>query len=194
MSQHPESNATDPGQPCLPLARRLRAVLATVPLQRHQDLIQDTAAELGVDILQCAAALLHLLQADANPQPNSPKPTDCPAPNLKMIRYRLDIGSQHQLSMEQLKKTLVAESGVDKNNIHNITIRGTYTLIDMPDAMPQDIYQHLKSVELNGRQLDIKRVKPRKKRPITNHRGKTLNSLHETAKPEPLIENRRAGL
>jgi len=175
------------------LAERLRTVLATVPLQRHQSIIQDMAAELGVDILPCAAALLHLVQPNANLNPELPKPSNCPAPNLKMIRYRLDIGSQHQLSMEQLIKIMVTESGVDKNNINNISIRDSYTLIDLPDAMPQDIFQHLRSVELNGRKLGIKRVKPRKKRHNAHLRGKSVNR-HEPQRPESNNDNRQPGL
>jgi hypothetical protein len=81
-----------------------------------------------------------------------------------MVRYRLDIGSQHQITLEDLKKILVDESGVDKNNIANVSIRNLYTLIDLPDAMPPDIFQHLKLVEFNQQKLDIKRVKSRNKK------------------------------
>ncbi len=194
MNQHPPPYSQDPRQPYPLLAERLRTVLAAVPLQPHQDIVQHIAAELGVDILRCAAALLHLLQPNATPNPDFPKPTTAPAANLKMIRYRLDIGSQHQLSMEPLIKILVEESGVDKKHINNLSIRSAYTLIDLPDAMPQDIYQHLKTVEINGRKLDIKRVKVRKKRHNAVHRGKTVNNPHDTPKPEPNIQNRQAGL
>jgi hypothetical protein len=139
---------------------------------------------LGTDVLQCAAALLHLLQtSEDHPQP-LPKPSTPIQPLIKMVRYRLDIGIQHQLTVEQLKKVLVDESGVDKNNIANISIRSVYTLIDLPDAMPQDIYLHLKSVEINQRKLDIKRVKTRKKRHGGHHhRGKFRDSKSENTEP-----------
>jgi len=61
--------------------------------------------------------------------------------------------------LEQLKKVLIEESGVDKNNINNVNIQGDYTLVDLPDAMPPDIFQHLKSVEINQHKLDIRRVR-----------------------------------
>ena len=107
-------------------------------------------------------------------QPSVPDPVSVPLEpvnTIKMVRYRLDVGSQHQLNIETLKKVLVEESGVDKNNINNINIRGLYTLIDLPDAMPPDIFQHLKTVEINARPLAIKRVKSRfKKRSNFNRR------------------------
>ncbi|MGZ4980128.1 MAG: DbpA RNA binding domain-containing protein [Methylobacter sp.] len=94
-------------------------------------------------------------------------------PSIKMVRYRLDVGSQHQITSEELKKILIEESGVDKNNINNINIQGDYTLVELPDEMPQDIFLHLKSVEIKQRKLDIKRVKARnKKRNNYGRRGR----------------------
>jgi len=94
-------------------------------------------------------------------------------PSIKMIRYRLDVGSKHRVTSEELKKILIEESGVDKNNINNINIQGEYTLVELPDEMPQDIFLHLKSVEIKQRKLDIKRVKARnKKRNNYNRRGR----------------------
>jgi hypothetical protein len=86
-----------------------------------------------------------------------------------MVRYRLAVGSQHQLTLETLKQVLVEESGVDKNNINNVKIQDLYTLIDLPDQMPLDIFQHLKSVEINQHKLDIRRVKARNKKRGFSH-------------------------
>ncbi len=85
-------------------------------------------------------------------------------PVIKLVRYRLDLGVQHDLDVQELKKVLVEESGVDVKNIANVRIQDTYTLIDLPDEMPQEIFHHLKSVEINGQKLDIRRVKPRNKK------------------------------
>lgn len=90
-------------------------------------------------------------------------------PSIKMVRYRLDVGSKHQVTSEELKKILIEESGVDKNNINNINIQGDYTLVELPDEMPQDIFLHLKSVEIKQHKLDIKRVKVRNKRRSNNY-------------------------
>jgi DbpA RNA binding domain len=147
------------------LKANLRQILKTQPLDRQRALLQTVAEELETDILDCAAALLYHWQT-----PTMANPPEKNTLSVKMVRYRLDIGAQHQLCVEQLQKLLVEESGVDKNNIANVTIRNVYTLIDLPDAMPPDIFQHLKTVEINQRKLDIKRVKNRKKRGIAPHR------------------------
>lgn len=90
---------------------------------------------------------------------------------IKMVRYRLDVGCQHQVTLEELKKVLIEESGVDKNNINVIAIQDDYTLVELPDEMPQDIFMHLKSVEIQQHKLDIKRVKIRHKK-RGNNRGR----------------------
>ncbi|MGZ4957397.1 MAG: DbpA RNA binding domain-containing protein [Methylobacter sp.] len=90
-------------------------------------------------------------------------------PRIKMVRYRLDVGSKQQVTSEELKKILIEESGVDKNNINNINIQGDYTLVELPDEMPQDIFLHLKSVEIKQHKLDIKRVKSRNKKRSNNY-------------------------
>jgi hypothetical protein len=90
--------------------------------------------------------------------------------SIKMIRYRLSVGSKHQVTSEELKKVLIEESGVDKNNINTINIQGDYTLVELPDEMPPDIFLHLKSVEIKLHKLDIKRIKARNKKRGNNHR------------------------
>lgn len=95
-------------------------------------------------------------------------------PSIKMVRYRLGVGCKHQITPEELKRVLIEESGVDKNNVNNINIQSDYTLVELPDEMPQDIFLHLKSVEIKQHKLDIKRVKTRNKRRGNNYnrRGK----------------------
>ncbi len=168
------------------LKNRLQAILADECLDAQRTLIAAIATELDADILECAAALVHLAQTAQKPQKPQPAvaaaktaPAAIP-PNIKMVRYRLDVGSQHQVTLEMLKKRLVDESGVDKNNITNVSIRGLYTLIDLPDAMPPDIFQHLKTVEINQQKLDIRRVKMRNKK-----RGNILNRRGKTRHPKP---------
>jgi hypothetical protein len=102
---------------------------------------------------------------------------------FKMVRYRLSVGCKHQINSEQLKRVLVEESGVDKNNINIVTIQDDYTLVELPDEMPQDIFLHLKSVEIKQYKLDIKRVKLRaKKRNNRSRRKKLAGNTPDQAK------------
>jgi hypothetical protein len=151
----------------------LQQILSKENLASQRGTIETIAAELSINSLDCASALLYLLQSGKNTalieqEINTPVLVTS-QPNIKMVRYRLDVGSKHQLDLDILKQVLVEESGVDKNNIGNVKIQDLYTLIDLPDEMPLDIFQHLKSVEINQQKLDIRRVKSRNKKRGNGH-------------------------
>ncbi len=169
------------------LNKRIKLIIENENIDNHRFVINNIADQLAIDTLTAAAALLHLSQnIEDTLTPSSLKNqtiepqalTHHRTLNIKMVRYRLDVGSQHLITLEQLKRTLVEESGVDKNNINNIKIQSLYTLIELPDEMPADIFQHLKSVEINQRKLDIKRVKTR------NNKRRGNNHLRRTRKPD----------
>lgn len=168
------------------LKNRLQQILASENLDTQRVLLKTMAAELGTELLDLAAALMYLndqdsksFTASAEQKTTHQKEFDSTRPNFKLVRYRLDVGSQHQVTAEELKKILVDESGVDINNINNINIQSLHTLIDLPDNMPQDIFLHLKSVEINHHPLNIKRVKSghnRKRGKNRSRRGRQRNS------------------
>jgi hypothetical protein len=171
--------------------KRLKGQLLHIlsrPLDAQRHAVKAIAEELNADIMTCAAALLYLVQADKPdyqlPCQLSEHQTLLPVAAIKMVRYRLDVGSSHQVTLEDIKKVLVQESGVDKNNIKNVAIRELYTLIDLPDAMPPDIFQHLKTVEINQQKLDIKRVKTRnnKKRGFPRNRRRGASASLQNTK------------
>ncbi len=163
-----------------PLTARLQQILQGENLDAQRAMISDIAAELGVDDLECAAALLYLNQfgnhtVQSLPEQQksvSPPSSESSPAAIKMVRYRLEVGRKHQVTLEALVKLLVDESGVDKNNINNVSIHNLHTILELPDGMPPDIFLHLKSVEINQQKLHIKRLKahPHKKRGNHNFR------------------------
>ena len=113
------------------LNKRIKLIIENENIDNHRSVINNIADQLAIDTLTVAAALLHLSQnIEDTLTPSSLKNqtiepqalTHHRTLNIKMVRYRLDVGSQHLITLEQLKKTLVEESGVDKNNINNIVI------------------------------------------------------------------------
>jgi hypothetical protein len=177
------------------LKNRLQQIINSQNLDSQRELISALAVELEVDSLTCAAALVHLTQAiENNSTPALPedKKTDQQlpiiniVPGIKMVRYRLDVGSKHHINLEQLKKVLIEESGVDKNNIHNVNIQSLYTLLELPDEMPPDIFQHLKLVEINQHKLDIRRVKARNNKKRGNNHMRRGRKRDVKTDNEPL--------
>jgi DbpA RNA binding domain len=177
-----------------PLKNRLLKILAVENLETQRNFIKTITHELEIDSLTCAAALIYLIQQFEAPSSkdksvDSQLPTKNKSFTIKMVRYRLDVGSDNSITSEQLKKVLIEESGVDKNNINNINIQRTYTLIELPDEMPPDIFQHLKSVEINQQKLGIKRVKTRTNKKRGNNplrRGRKRDVTTELRSPDKM--------
>ncbi|BBL59358.1 DbpA RNA binding domain-containing protein [Methylomonas koyamae] len=155
--------------------RRLQRVAREQDLSRQRDLVQRVCADLNIDLLTCAAALVFMNQPNLYPplkrQPAAAEADRALPPQYKMVRYRLAVGSQHQVSRDQIQAVLVSESGVDKKRIGRIDIRDTYTLVELPDGMPADIFQLLAETEIGSQKLNIKRIKPNKFRQQRNVGG-----------------------
>lgn len=155
------------------ITRQLRAILKHRHLDGKRNAVQILATELEINPLDCAAALLSLhFEGDVTSPPPPQIPTliiePLELPPIKLQRYRLDVGKKQRVELEWLKTMLIEESGVDRNNIQNISIRNDYTLLELPDEMPSDIFLHLKNIDVNGYKLNIKRLKVRKSTPKSN--------------------------
>jgi hypothetical protein len=159
-------------------------IITSHNLENQRRFIDIVAAESNVSVLDCAAAIAYLYEQSSTvtiPEivalPKGEKQSKREQPSkhhaIKLVCYRLDLGSQNNVEADQIKKVLVEESGVDIKNITNIRIMESYTLIDMPDEMPQEIFHHLKTTEINGQILDIRRVKKRNKK-RTNRKNRHL--------------------
>lgn len=151
------------------LKKRLQTVLAQQNLQAHRAVVEQINREIATNPIDCAAALLFISQPHLFQQPKQKDTitTLIPpfkAPTYRNVRYRLDIGTQHQISEEQLLAVLIEESGVDRKRIGRVDMRETYTLVDLPDGMPADIFQLLSEAMVGGRRLNIKRVKPNRRK------------------------------
>lgn len=151
------------------LKKRLQLVLKHENLESHRAVIEQSSSELGITPLDYAAALLHisqphLFQAATAPEETIPPPRPLKSPNFRNVRYHLSIGANHKIDQEQLLKVLIAESGVDRKRITRVDIRDNYTLIDLPDGMPADIFQILNEATIGDHPLKIRRVKPNRKK------------------------------
>ncbi len=155
------------------LKNTLKNILETKDLAYHRELTAFQATELGVSLLDYAAALSFLNQTNAtlinknNPSVSSNNRNNAKAGQgallfkPRLVRYRMEIGNKHQATIDEIKSVLVEVSGVDKDNIGRMDIRNHYTLVDLPDGMSSDIFQLLAETEINKQRLNIKRVKHR---------------------------------
>jgi ATP-dependent RNA helicase DeaD len=154
------------------LEKRLRHTIATQNLSAQREQVLELASRLDINFLDCAAALLSFCQPHAVLSAKIPDKfvAEPLKPHYRFVRYRLDVGSQHNVAKEQIQVVLVEESGVDRKRIGKIDIRLNYTLVELPDGMPADIFQLLSEATIANRKLAIKRVKPNRRGARTNDR------------------------
>lgn len=160
------------------LTLQIQRILEAHNLEPLQQALSHCANKLGLQPIELAATLAFLDVATLNAcqqLSTSIKPLEHlitpPAERSKRIRYRIEIGQQHQVTHDEITSVLVSESGVDIKQIGRIEIRGSYSLIDLPSGMPPDIFLLLQTAELKAQALKIKRVNMARKRPWQRHKS-----------------------
>jgi hypothetical protein len=150
----------------------LKSIIADGELSSHQQVVQQLSSDLQISILDCAAALLLFLRSEYLDLKVEIEPLSEDKKNIdqsfslvkpKSVRYRMEVGRMHDVLLEEIKTVLVDVSGVEYNRIGRIEIRNHYTLVDLPDGMPADIFQLLSETEISRQKLSLKRIKLQKR-------------------------------
>ncbi|HEY8585363.1 MAG TPA: DEAD/DEAH box helicase [Rhodanobacter sp.] len=69
--------------------------------------------------------------------------------------YRIEVGHEHGVKPGNIVGAIANEAGLDSQYIGRLSIRDHYSLIDLPDGMPKEIFEHLKKVWVVQQQLRI---------------------------------------
>jgi len=153
--------------------KRLENILKREDLKQQHEFLDQLQQEMDISLQQCAAALMYLAQPNLFQASNRPgdgkekkRQIEIPAvaPALpKSVRYRIEVGQKHEVSREEIEQLLVQESGVDIKRITRVDIKQHYTIIELPDGMPADIFQLLSESEIRSQKLCLKRLKPQRR-------------------------------
>ncbi|MBT2143049.1 MULTISPECIES: DEAD/DEAH box helicase [unclassified Rhodanobacter] len=69
--------------------------------------------------------------------------------------YRIEVGHEHGVKPGNIIGAIANEAGLDSQFIGRLSIRDHYSLIDLPDGMPKEVFEHLKKVWVVQQQLRI---------------------------------------
>ncbi|MFC5740648.1 DEAD/DEAH box helicase [Dyella tabacisoli] len=69
--------------------------------------------------------------------------------------YRVEVGHEHGVKPGNIIGAIANEAGLESSFIGRLSIRGEYSLIDLPDGMPKEVFQHLQKVWVSQQQLRI---------------------------------------
>jgi ATP-dependent RNA helicase DeaD len=86
-------------------------------------------------------------------------------PDRDMERFRIEVGTDHDVQINNIVGAIANEAGVDGQNIRNVTIHDKYATVDLPLGMPRDLFRALKKVWVSGQQLNISRLDEKNEAP-----------------------------
>ena len=85
-----------------------------------------------------------------------------------MERFRIEVGHEHGVKPGNIVGAIANEAGLDASDIGRINIEKDFSTIDLPQAMPAEIFRHLKTVWVAGRQLSISKARGTEERSSTS--------------------------
>jgi ATP-dependent RNA helicase DeaD len=86
------------------------------------------------------------------PHAHAPRPH---ATEAGKITYRIEVGHEHGVKPGNIVGAIANEAGLDSQFIGRLSIRGDYSLVDLPEGMPAEVFEHLKKVWVARQQLRI---------------------------------------
>jgi ATP-dependent RNA helicase DeaD len=81
-----------------------------------------------------------------------------------MERFRIEVGHNHNVMPGNIVGAIANEAGIESQYIGRINIYDDYSLVDLPEGMPKEIFNELKKVWVVGQQLKISRLTTASKR------------------------------
>ena len=169
----------------LQFMQQLSETIESQDLTYFETIISQYQQEHDTDLSEIAAALAFLVQKDRPLKPvkhTVPRPARAAneeqddrasrsnrkerAPREKrpprahpnepdMDTYRVEVGHSDNVEPRNLVGAIANEAGIDSQFIGRITINDDHSLIDLPQGMPKDIFQQLRKVWVNNKQLNI---------------------------------------
>jgi ATP-dependent RNA helicase DeaD len=97
-------------------------------------------------------------RSDHAERPSFPKKERIPrAADAGMTTYRIEVGYAHGVKPGNIMGAVANEAQLDAKSIGRIEIYDDYSVLDLPDNLPQPTLDHLRSVRVAGQQLNIRR-------------------------------------
>lgn len=75
-----------------------------------------------------------------------------------MNRYRIEVGRTHGVNARDIVGAISNEAGLEGKFISGITIKKDFSVLDLPEGMPNDIFHLLKKTWVRSRPMGISKV------------------------------------
>ncbi len=190
--------------------QRITDTLAEKELALFNDLIEKYQQEHDVPVIDVAAALAKMLQGDApfllqnkptrkadkswqredrsddrKPRRERSESRDRDrAPEEGMQRFRIEVGHDHKVKPGNIVGAIANEADIESKYIGRINIFDDYSLLDLPEGMPKELFKILKKTRVMGQALNIS---------IVGKSRSTASSGKDFDKPKEGFKDRKKG-
>jgi len=100
-------------------------------------------------------ALEDVVQAALKERPAAAKKEKPAKGKIPMQTFRIEVGRNHAVTPANIVGAIANEAGLEARHIGRIDIFDDYSVLDLPDGMPKELFEHLKKVWVGGQQLHI---------------------------------------
>ncbi|MDH5655082.1 MAG: DEAD/DEAH box helicase [Spirochaetia bacterium] len=167
----------------------IRETISSQNLDFFYDLVRQIQQDESLTIEKLSAVLAYLVQKDRPLRPQfkeikeenfskdksrkkSDKKLDRKSENVQkkknkekpshdagMDLYRIEVGKDHGATAREIVGAIANEAGIEGRYINNIKIHSDFSVLELPEGMPKEIFQHLKKVRVCHRPLKIHAAK-----------------------------------
>ncbi len=171
--------------------QRITDTLALEELGLYYQIVEQYRQEHNIPAIEIAAALARLVQGDTpllltdkpvrrqreeewdEPKKNNRTQRRTPVREEGMESFRVEVGFEHGVKPANLVGAIANEAGIDSDFIGRIEINDEYSIVDLPQGIPDELIRLLKKVYVCNRRLKISRIDNSGKKSKTRSRKKS---------------------
>ncbi|OMB96066.1 ATP-dependent RNA helicase [Mycobacterium sp. NS-7484] len=139
-------------------------------LELFRRLIEDYERENDVPMADIAAALAlqsrngeEFLMTEPPPEKRRERDRDREergerpprAPREGLATYRISVGKRHKVGPGHIVGAIANEGGLHRNEFGHITIRGDYSLVELPEKLPKKTLKALENTRISGMLINL---------------------------------------
>jgi ATP-dependent RNA helicase DeaD len=74
-----------------------------------------------------------------------------------LASYKIQVGKRHRVEPRMIVGALANEGGLDRRDFGRITIRGDYSVVELPAKLPQEAWDKLRETRISGKLIELAR-------------------------------------
>lgn len=147
--------------------QQLVSAMSEEPMDFYEQLCEQLSADLNVSHQQLASTLLYLAQKTRPLQmPDDPVGLNAPDKPVRddrragrndetaietWDRYRIDVGREDGVEIKHIVGAIANEADISSRHIGHIKMHDSYSTVELPEGMPEELLSHLRQVKICGK-------------------------------------------